>query len=287
MTHGKYYKKIKAEDNKLKLNLKEIWQYRDLIFLFVKREFVSKYKQTILGPAWAIVQPLLTTIVFTFVFGKVANLAKCGNVPVFLFYMCGNIAWEFFAGCLTTSAGTFISNSHIMGKVYFPRLCMPISGVLSRLIGFTIQGVMFLLFMLIFSFIPSYGCEINGFALLLPVHILHFALLGMGCGIIICACTVKYRDLQFLVGFGVQLWMYASPVAYSLNLFKGNKALYTICRFNPVTPVIEMLRYGFLGKEAGCVDPLSYAVSWGITILILVFGILLFNKVEKTFMDTV
>ena len=286
MDKGKYYKEISAEAKAIDFNFKEVWQYKDLIFLFVKRSFVSQYKQTILGPAWAIIQPLLTTIVFTFIFGNVARLADCGAVPTFLFYMCGNLAWSFFSGCLTGTSDTFIANRGTMGKVYFPRLCMPIATAIGKFINFGIQFVMFLVFLVIYLFIPGFKIKANLLALLTPVHLLQMAMLGMGLGIIISACTTKYRDLRFLVGFGVSLWMYGTPVAYSKSLFQGS-LLYHVVRFNPVTPIIEMLRYGFLGPDAGSVDWVSYGVSWVITLVLLLFGVLLFNKVERTFMDTV
>lgn len=286
MNKGKNYKEISSETGIVNFNFKEVWKYRDLILLLVRRNFVSQYKQTILGPAWAVIQPLLTTVVFTFVFGNVAGLADCGAVPTFLFYMCGNIAWSYFSGCLTGTADTFIANSGTMGKVYFPRLCMPISTVMSNLISFGIQSAMFVVFLVIYLFVPGYVIDINFFALLAPVHVLQMALLGLGVGVIISACTTKYRDLRFLVGFGISLWMYGTPVAYSLSLFEDS-ILYYIVRFNPVTPVIEMLRYGFLGADAGSVDWVSYGVSWVFTLIILAWGVLLFNKVERTFMDTV
>ena len=286
MEKGKYYREITSEAKVFRFNFKEVWQYRDLILLFVKRNFVSQYKQTILGPAWAVIQPLLTTVVFTFVFGNVAGLADCGAVPTFLFYMCGNIAWSYFSSCLTGTANTFIANSGTMGKVYFPRLCMPISTVLSNLISFGIQSAMFLAFLVIYLFVPGFEIRINPYACFAPLHILQLALLGLGCGVIISACTTKYRDLRFLVGFGVSLWMYGTPVAYSMSLFRGT-ILYRIVRFNPVTPVIEMLRYGFLGPEAGSLDWVAYGASWGFTAALLTCGVLLFNKVERTFMDTI
>lgn len=286
MEKGKYYKVISSEAKTLNFNFREVWQYKDLILLFVKRNFVSQYKQTILGPAWAVIQPLLTTIVFTFIFGNVARLADCGAVPTFLFYMCGNVAWSFFSGCLTGTADTFIANSGTMGKVYFPRLCMPISTVLSRLIGFAIQFAMFLIFLVIYLFIPGYEIKTNLFAFLAPIHIMQMAMLGLGCGVIISACTTKYRDLRFLVGFGVSLWMYGTPIAYSRGLFQGT-ILYQLVRFNPVTSIIEMLRYGFLGPDAGSLDWGSYGCSWCVTFVLLLCGVLLFNKVERTFMDTI
>lgn len=287
MEQGKYYKKISSDTKNLNFDFKEIWQHKDLILLLVKREFVSKYKQTILGPAWAVIQPLLTTVVFTFIFGNVAGLAECGAVPTFLFYMCGNIAWQFFSGCLTTTSNTFIANSGIMGKVYFPRLCMPISTTMSQFISFGIQSVMFIIFLVIYLFVPQYEIGINFYALMAPILIVQMAILGMGCGIIISSATTKYRDLQFLVSFGVSLWMYATPVAYSMDLFKSNAILNIIARANPMTPVVEIMRYGFLGTEAGSVDWLSYGWSWIFTLVVLALGVRLFNKVERTFMDTV
>ena len=287
MEQGQYYKLIEADSNNIHFDFKDIWQHRDLIVLLVKRNFVSRYKQTILGPAWAIIQPLLTTVVFTFIFGNVAGLASCGAVPTFLFYMCGNISWQFFSGCLSGTANTFVANRGIMGKVYFPRLCMPISTVLSQLISFGIQSAMFFSFLVIYLFIPGYRIGINLYALMAPVLIFQMALLGLGCGIIISSATTKYRDLQFLVSFGISLWMYATPVAYSMDLFKSSRVLYLISRANPMSSIIEMMRYGFLGSEAGSLDWLSYGWSWIFTLILLFFGVLLFNKVERTFMDTV
>ena len=287
MQPTKYYKKITSNFKALDFDFSELWQYRDLIFLFVKREFVSKYKQTILGPAWAVIQPLLTTVVFTFIFGNVAGLADCGAVPTFLFYMCGNIAWQFFSGCLTGTANTFIGNSAILGKVYFPRLVMPISTVMSNFISFAIQAAMFVIFLVIYLFIPGYEIGINAMALMTPLIIIQMALLGLGCGVIISAATTKYRDLQMLVSFGVQLWMYATPVAYSMNVFAHNKTISAIIRLNPMTPLVEMLRNGWLGPSAGSIDWKFYVIGWVITLVLLFLGVILFNKVEKTFMDTV
>ena len=287
MNQGKYYKKIKSEEKGMRLNLKEVMKYRDLIFLLVKRNFVSQYKQTILGPAWAIIQPLLTTVVFTFVFGNVAKLADCGAVPTFLFYMCGNITWGYFSGCLTGTSNTFIANSGVMGKVYFPRLCMPISTVFSQLISFGIQFIMFIAFLIAFLFVPGYSIGINLWALAYPLLIIQMAALGFGVGTIISSLTIKYRDLQFLVGFGMSLWMYGTPVAYSLKLFGEGSILYWVTRFNPMTPIIELARYGFLGADAGSVDFPALIVSLALTIALALIGIVKFNKVERTFMDTV
>lgn len=263
------------------LNLKELWRYRDLIMLFVRRTFVSQYKQTILGPAWAVIQPLLTTVVLTVVFGNIAGLAPSG-VPSFVFYLCGSIAWGYFAACLTATSTTFTANSAILGKVYFPRLVMPVSTVLSQLISFAVQFCFFLLFLLWYM-ITGAGVEPNWWVLLIPVLLLHLALLSLGVGIIISALTTKYRDLAMVVGFGVQLWMYATPVAYDLSLIPEKfLGLYML---NPVTPVITMFRYAFLG--VGEAHFAAYGISWVVTLVVLFVGVLLFNRVEKTFMDTV
>lgn len=286
MEQSKYYKLITSENKGFKLNLREVFKYKDLIFLLVRRNFVSQYKQTILGPAWAIIQPLLTTVVFTFIFGNVAHLADSGAVPTFLFYMCGNITWALFSGCLTNTSNTFIANSGVMGKVYFPRLCVPISTMLSQFISFGIQMIMFIVFLAIYLFVPGFSIQTNFWVLLFPVLVLQMAILGFGFGIIISALTTKYRDLQFLVGFGVSLWMYATPVAYSMKIFQGS-ILYHLCRFNPMTPIIELARYGFLGPEAGRVDLVAWIVSIVVTIIVAIIGIGMFNRVERTFMDTV
>ena len=263
------------------LNLKELLRYRDLIVLFVRRTFVSQYKQTVLGPAWAIIQPVLTTVVLTVVFGNIAGLAPAG-VPSFAFYLCGSIAWGYFSACLTATSTTFTSNAAILGKVYFPRLVMPISTVLSQLISFAVQFLFFLLF-LIYYIATGANVHPNGWILLTPVLLLHLALLSLGVGIIISALTTKYRDLAMVVSFGVQLWMYATPVAYDLTLIPDQfLGLYML---NPVTPVITMFRYAFLG--VGEPHLVAYGISWIVTLAVLLLGVMLFNRVEKTFMDTV
>ena len=264
----------------LNFHLKELARYRDLIFLFVKRNFVSHYKQTVLGPAWAVIQPLLTTVVFTVVFGRLAGLAP-GGVPSFLFFMSGNIAWGYFAGCLTSTANTFTGNAAIFGKVYFPRLVTPISTVLSQLIGFGIQFVMFLVFLVIYWIRGAVQPTL--YALLLPLLLLQMAMLSLGVGVIISSLTTKYRDLVMLVGFGVQLWMYGTPVAYDIGIVPAKfLGLYML---NPMTPVINTFRLAFLGL--GSFDLPHYLLSWAVTLAVLMIGIVLFNRVEKTFMDTV
>ena len=270
----------------LDLNLKEVLKYRDLILLFVKRNFVSKYKQTILGPAWAIIQPFLTTVMFTLIFGNIAGLAP-GGVPSFVFYLSGNVMWGYFSGCLSSTANTFVANSHTMGKVYFPRLVMPVSTVLSQLINFAIQYV-FLAVFLVYYTVTGQGVAPNWWILMTPVLLLQMAMLSLGFGIIISALTTKYRDLAMLVGFGVQLWMYATPVAYdmfSMAAFAPGGKWHTLYMCNPVTPVVNLFRYAYLG--IGSMEWNYYFLSWGVTLAVLFVGVVLFNRVEKTFMDTV
>ena len=263
------------------LNLKELKNYRDLIFLLVKRTFVAQYKQTILGPLWAIIQPLLTTVVFTVVFAGIANIST-DTVPAFLFYMCGNVAWAYFSSTLTSTSSTFTANSAILSKVYFPRLVMPISSAVSNLISFGIQLVMFLGFWL-YYLLTTDAVQPNAYICLLPVLVVEMAALALGCGVIISALTTKYRDLTHLVSFGVSLWMYGTPIAYTMNIVP-EKWLF-LFRLNPMTPIIEILRYGFFGS-GDC--PLGYwFISLGTTFIILFLGILLFSRIEKSFVDTV
>jgi lipopolysaccharide transport system permease protein len=262
------------------LHLKEVWKYRDLVFLFVKRNFVTRYKQTVLGPAWALIQPLLTTFVFTFVFGRLAGLAP-GGVPSFLFFMSGNIAWGYFSGCLNATASTFTGNAGIFGKVYFPRMVTPISTVLSQLITFGIQFFLFVIFLVIYW--VQGAVQPTLYALMLPLLLLQMAMMGMGVGIIISSLTTKYRDLVMLVSFGVQLWMYGTPVAYDIAIVP--EKLMGLYMLNPMTPVVNTFRLAFLGL--GSFDLFHYLLSWVFTLVVLFIGIILFNKVEKTFMDTV
>lgn len=268
------------------LPIRELLRYRDLILLFVKRDFVSLYKQTVLGPAWAVIQPFLTTIVFSLVFGSIAGLAPDG-VPSFLFYLSGTVVWTYFSNCLTRTSDTFIANAAILGKVYFPRLVMPVATVLSKLIDFSIQYAFFLVFLVIYM---ATGARIspNWLILLTPLMLLQLAMLSLGCGVIISAATTKYRDLRMLVSFGVQLWMYASPVAYdmfSMSAFSPGSRYYGLYMLNPVTPIVNLFRYAYLG--IGQVDWLYYGISWAVTAVLLFIGIVLFSRVEKTFMDTV
>lgn len=272
---------IEPKNKLLDLKLKEVWKYRDLITLFVQRDFKTKYKQTILGPLWFIIQPLFTTIMHTFVFGNLAGLSTDG-LPQFLFYMAGNVPWLYFSECLTNTSNTFTGNSSVFGKVYFPRLTTPIATVITSMINFVIQFCMFMIFE-VYYFIIGANIRITWAAALTPLLLLQMALLGMGFGIIISSLTTKYRDLQVLVGFGVQLWMYATPVVYAASSL--SPTAYSILMLNPVAPIIEIMRYGWLG--AGTVSFLYWGISWVTTLLVLFIGLVIFNKVEKTFMDTV
>jgi lipopolysaccharide transport system permease protein len=263
------------------LKLKELWKYRDLIYLFVRRDFVAQYKQTILGPAWHIIQPLFTTIVFTIIFGKIANMSTDG-VPPFIFYMSGTVIWTYFSSVLTSTANTFTGNAGIFGKVYFPRLAIPIAHVVSRFIAFAIQFTFFLLFL---GYFIWQGSDIhpNLWIISTPLLLLMMAALGFGLGMIISALTTRYRDLTVLVGFGTQLLMYASPVIYPLSTLPEEWRFWV--SLNPVAPVIELFRYSYLGS--GSVDITMLGVSFFTIAVILFLGIILFNKIERTFMDTV
>ena len=277
---------IKPKSGWFDINLKEVWDYRDLVFLFVRRNFVSKYKQTILGPAWAIIQPLLTTVVFTLVFGNIAGLAP-GGVPSFIFYLSGTILWTYFSGCLTQTANTFVSNAGTMGKVYYPRLVMPLSTVSSELISLSIQFSFMIAFLLYFLF-TGQGVHPNWWILMTPLIVLQLALLAMGFGVIISALTTKYRDLAMLVSFGVQLWMYASPIAYDMYSIAGfapGGKWHALYMCNPVTPIVNLFRYAYLG--IGSIEWNYYIIGWITTLVILAFGVILFSRVERTFMDTV
>jgi len=280
MNEDKFDTVITAKNGWFDIDLREVWKYRDLVLLFVRRNFVALYKQTILGPAWAIIQPLLTTVFFTVIFGNLAGLAAKGT-PSFLFYMSGTIAWGYFAGCLTQTAATFTGNSAIMGKVYFPRLVMPISAVLTGLISFTIQGGMFLFFYAYYLWIGT--VQPTWYILLIPLLILQMAMLSLGCGIIISALTTKYRDLVFVISFGLQLWMYGTPVAYDIKIIPAKYLSWYM--LNPMTPVINAFRHALLGL--GEFNWHYYTISWVITLIVLSLGILLFSRVEKTFMDTI
>ncbi len=272
---------IKPQNNLFSLPLRDVWNYRDLLWLLVRRDFVSFYKQTILGPLWFFIQPLLTTLMFTFVFGRMGGFSTDG-LPQPLFYMAGITAWNYFADCLTKTSTVFRDNAGIFGKVYFPRLIMPLSIVVSNLVRF---GVQFLLFLIVLAYYAIEGTPFHAtWAIaLFPVVVILMALLGLGAGMIISAMTTKYRDLAFLLTFGIQLLMYATTVIYPLASV-GEKFRWLIVA-NPMTPLIETFRYGFLGKGSFSWGLLGY--SAGITALFLLVGVFVFNKVEKNFVDTV
>lgn len=272
---------IEPHGSLLDLRLRELWAYRDLILLFVRRDFVAQYKQTILGPAWHIIQPLFTTVILTIVFGKIARISTDG-LPPFLFYMAGTVIWTYFGNVLTGTSSTFISNAHIFGKVYFPRLAVPISNLVSKLIAFAIQFVFLLGFIAWFAFT---GAEVspNAWVFLTPVLLVMMAALGLGLGIIVSAMTTRYRDLQVLVGFGVQLLMYASPIVYPVSMLPERWQSWAA--LNPIAPIVEAFRYAYLG--AGTVDLSMLGYSAAVIAFILFTGVILFNRVERTFMDTV
>lgn len=263
------------------LRLQELWRARELIMLFVWRDFVSVYKQTILGPLWYVIQPVMTTIVFTVIFGNIAKLPTDG-LPPFLFYMAGNTIWAYFSACLVGTSNTFTGNSGLFGKVYFPRMSIPISVVISNLISFGIRFGMFILFLAYFM-ISGSGIHPTWWILILPLLMFIMALLGLGIGIIVSSLTTKYRDLQQLVGFGVQLLMYATPVIYPLSTIKG--ALRWLILANPMTPVVEVFRLAFLGTSA--IAPIYLLYSFGFAMVVFLAGVLIFNHVQNNFMDTV
>lgn len=275
---------IKPKSGWFDISLKEIWKYKDLIFMFLKRNFNSSYKQTVLGPIWFLITPLMSTTMFTLIFGKIANISTDG-VPQFLFYMCGNAAWGYFSTCLTSTASTFTGNAYLFGKVYFPRLVSPITSVIYGLLSFLIQMLLLAVSMIIFA-ARGEAVYPNIHIILLPLLVLQMALLGLGVGIIISSLTTKYRDLSILVGFGMQLWMYATPVVYPVSQAAAiNPELAKLVMLNPVAPIVNNFRYAILG--CGSMDYKYWAISWLVTFVFLFFGILIFSRVEKTFMDTV
>jgi len=273
---------IQPKSSFLQLNLRELFQYKDLIMLFVWRDFVSLYKQTILGPLWYIIQPLFTTITFTIIFGHIARIPT-GGIPPVLFYLSGLTLWNYFASCLIKTSNTFVANAGIFGKVYFPRLTVPISIVISNLLSFAIQFLLFILFVLYFALSGSGLIKPNLYFLMVPLLVLIMAGLGLGFGILISSLTTKYRDLAQLVNFGVQLLMYATPIIYPLSGIPDKYKLYL--ELNPMTSLIEAFRYGTIGSGSFSVPGIVYSFIFMVTLLLS--AIILFNRVEKTFMDTV
>ena len=282
MGNEQYHIHISSEHHFLKLNLKEVWQYKDLIFLFTKRNFTVRYKQTILGPAWLFISPIISSLIYAFIFGGIAGIGTEG-VPQILFYMAGNAIWAYFSSCVTKNASTFTANANVFGKVYFPRLTTPISNMFTSALEFGIQMLMVLAFLIYYLIVGSVHPNWL-YWLLIPVVLLHLGIMGLGFGIIISSLTTKYRDLSILVGFGVSLWMYITPVVYPLS--QAKEGLYrTLLLCNPVTAPVEVFRYAVLGQ--GTIVPWALTWSWIFTIVVALFGIMIFNKVEKTFMDTV
>ena len=291
---GNFKTVIESRHKLFDLHLKETFEYRDLILLFVKRDFTSLYKQTILGPLWALIQPLLTTVVFTIVFGNLAGLTTADNnetliIPSFLFYMSGNICWTYFSGTLNATSNTFLNNRATMGKVYYPRLVSPIATSISNLISFFIQIAMFFAIWLVYLIIGGTSIKITPMLLLLPLIVLQMMILSVGFGIIISSFTTKYRDLAMLVGFGLQLWQYASPVAYGLSMITKlsvkHPFLVDLYMLNPVTPIITTFRYACFGF--GYFDLTYYLISVGVSIAVFFIGLVLFSRIERTFMDTI
>jgi lipopolysaccharide transport system permease protein len=272
---------IRPKKHLLDINLKEIWDYRDLIVLFVRRDFVARYKQTILGPFWFILNPLLSTIIYTLVFANFAKISTEGTPPM-LFYLSGLLGWNYFSACLNNTSGTFLANAGIFGKVYFPRLVSPIAGIISNLMQFGIQFLLQVLIMVIYAF-KGATIHLNYTVLFIPFYLIILALLSLGFGIIFSSLTVKYRDLTNLMSFGVQLWMYVTPVIYPVSTIP--QKYHWIILINPVAPLIEAFKFGLIG--AGEVNVMHLLYSLIFTIIVLGLGIVLFNKVENKFMDTI
>lgn len=275
---------IENKSSLFSLDLKEVWKYKDLLMMYVKRDIVTLYKQTILGPLWFVIQPVMTTVMFMFVFGGIAGISTDG-VPQAVFYLAGLVCWNYFQDCLTKCSETFNANQNIFGKVYFPRLVVPISIVTSNLIKMAIQFALFLVVYLYYYFTLD-SFNINATILLLPLLIIMLGCLGLGFGLIITSMTTKYRDLRFLISFGVQLWMYATPVIYPLSVMKASYSHYMwVIVANPLTSILETFKYGFTGVGVFNWTYLGY--SFAFTVIILLLGIIVFNRVQKSFMDVI
>ena len=273
---------IKPKTKWWDLKLNEIWDYRDLILIFVRRDIVAVYKQTVLGPLWFFISPVFTVLIYTFVFGSIANIPTDG-IPGPLFYLSGTILWNYFNTSFSTSANTFIANAGIFGKVYFPRMVSPISSVLSNMFKFFIQMLMLISLLVYYSFFTDADVHISKYIVLFPVLVLMMAGLALGVGILVSSMTTKYRDLKNFIGFGLMLLMYASPVIYPVSAVPG--AYRWFVNYNPITPIIETFRLAFTGS--GTFDLPHFLYSGGFIIVILVIGMMVFHRVERTFMDTV
>lgn len=276
---------ISPKKKLIDLNFKEIWRYRDLLFLFVKRDIITVYKQTILGPLWFLIQPLFTSLVFTLVFNNLGQI-QTGSVPPFLFNMAGITAWNYFKECLTGTSNTFVKNQGIFGKVYFPRVIMPMTVTISNLVKFGIQLLIFTLFYLYFMF-SGYDLKVNTLIVLLPVYVIIMALLGLGFGMLLSSMTTKYRDLTVLIGFGVSLLMYLSAVPYPVSEAKAKFPSYVTAfvEYNPLTQVVEGFRFMLL--DTGSFDAFKFVYTLIISVLIFLVGLIIFNRTEKSFIDTV
>ncbi|WP_022756266.1 ABC transporter permease [Butyrivibrio fibrisolvens] len=272
---------IKSKNGWFDIDIKELFRYKDLVFLFFKRNYTTRYKQTILGPLWLVLNPLITVLLYSFVFGNLAGLST-GDVPQIVFYLCSNALWKFFATSLTDTSSTFTANAGIMGKVYFPRLVMPISSVVTGMLDLVIQLGMLVVIMIGYE-ISGFNFNLGPIIMVAPIIILETGLLGLGCGIIIAALTTKYRDLVVLVSFGVQLWMYATPVVYTVGLIP-KKYIY-LYMMNAMAPIMECWRSAVIGSGNFLWG--YWSISWIITLAVLFIGVILFSKIEKTFMDTV
>ena len=272
---------IRPKRNLLDVNLKEIWDYRDLVMLFVRRDFVAKYKQTILGPLWFILNPLISTFMYTLVFAGIAKISTEG-IPPHLFYLSGIVSWSYFAACLNGTSSTFLNNAGIFGKVYFPRLVAPISIIISSMVQLGIQ-LLLLIVMMLYYYFAGYAVQINSFIFYIPLLIINLALLGLGFGIIFSALTTKYRDLSNLLAVGVQLWMYITPVIYPFSSVPQKYRIFVY--INPVAPLIDAFKYGLIG--AGEFNPRRLLFSVVFTMILLFIGVVLFNRTEQNFMDTV
>lgn len=285
-THTEHWTEvIQPKSGVFDLQIREVWRYRDLLMLLVRRDFVATYKQTILGPIWFFLQPLLTTITFVFVFKNIAGI-QTGTVPSVLFYMAGTTLWNYFADCLNKTSTVFRDNAAVFGKVYFPRLIMPLSIVVSNLIKLGIQFLLFLAFWTYYLFLSD-SIQPNSAIVLLPVLVVIMGGLGLGFGMIISAMTTKYRDLVFLLTFAVQLLMYATPIIYPISSPGINPNVRTVLMFNPMSPVIETFRYAFMGAGGGTFSWASLAYAGVFTLVVVLAGTVIFNRVEKSFMDTV
>ncbi|MBQ6533107.1 MAG: ABC transporter permease [Solobacterium sp.] len=273
---------ITSKKKWFELNLKEVWEYRDLIILFTKRTFALTYKQTILGPMWIFLNPFITGMMYAFVFGGIAGINTSG-IPNILFYLCSTAIWTFFSSCVNKNAHTFTANAGMFGKVYFPRLTVPVSNVISAMIQFAVQMLLIIGFLIYYVAIGAVHPNWSMWPLI-PVVLLHLGIMGLGFGIIVSSLTTKYRDLGILVTFGVQLWMYITPIVYPLSLL-GEGPARLLLMINPVTMPVELFRLIVLGQ--GLILIPFMVLSWIITLAVAVFGIMLFNRVEKTFMDTV